>query len=138
MHGSSVSPGPHDRDPGAGRRQHHAAEWSADPATDNPVEALLRHGIVTAGSPAVRLGHNLMLVLMVGCGVGFVIMGVWVLAGGGALLFGLLPMVLGVFLAGWGPIARRMIAGDTARKIAAMEYQLHQAKAARFDDGAGF
>jgi hypothetical protein len=128
MHSEPVDPGPHDRD---------AAARSADPATDTPAEALIRHGIAVAGSHRVRFGHNLMLVLMIGFGIGFVVMGVVVLSSGAGPLFGLLPMVLGVFLAAWAPIARRMIAGDTARKIAAMEHQLHQARTARFTDNAG-
>ncbi|MEU7907476.1 hypothetical protein [Actinoplanes sp. NPDC049118] len=139
MYGYPVNPGPGDREPGAGWQHHDAAaRAAADPATDNPVDALIRHNITVHNSPAMRFGHNLLLVLMVGFGIGFVIMGIYFLASGGGWLAGGMPILVGVFLAVWGPVARRIIAADTARKTAAMEYQLHQVKTARFRDGTGF
>lgn len=109
----------------------------AGPDTDTPVEALIRHNITVHRSKQVRFLHGLMLVLMVGFGAVFVVLGAMFVAQDW-LLGGLMFILVGVFLMLYGPYARKTIAADTARKTAALEWQLDQAKAQRMRDGRDY
>lgn len=113
------------------------ASPGANPDTDTPVEALIRHNIEVYDSAQARLLRNLMMVLMVAFGAAFLTGGGWLLTQDDSLLFAVLLLVTGAFLVVWGPYSRRQILADQARKAAAAQWQLEQVKAARLREGRG-